>query len=48
MAWTEPANTGQVIDRTLVLRFQAFDPQEILRLLEGAGIRVLSVRHTNG
>ena len=45
MAWTEPTKPAEATDRTLVLRFQAFDPQEILRVLEGAGIRVLSVRH---
>lgn len=48
MAWTELSKPEEGTDRTLVLRFQAFDPQEILRRLEGAGIRVLSVRHTNG
>jgi len=37
-AWTDPAHAA---DGILVLRFQAFEPQEILRILERAGIEVL-------
>ena len=44
-AWTESASSRRAADRTLVLRFQAFEPEEILRALEGAGIKVLSVKH---
>ncbi len=44
-AWTESASPRRAADRTLVLRFQAFEPEEILRALEGAGIKVLSVKH---
>lgn len=44
-AWSEPASPGEDTDRILVLRFQAVEPREILRVLEEAGIRVLSVRH---
>lgn len=47
-AWTEPASPGEATDRIVVLRFQAFKPEEILRVLEGAGIRVLSMRHPAG
>lgn len=43
-AWTEPARPGGATDRILILRFQAFEPQEILRVLGGAGVPVLSVR----
>ncbi len=42
-ARTQPASP-EGADRALVLRFQALDPQEILRVLAAAGIRVLSVR----
>lgn len=45
-AWSEPASPGEDTDRILVLRFQAVEPREILRVLEEAGIRVLSVRHS--
>lgn len=41
-AWS---GSGEGTDRTLVLRFQTIEPQEILRVLEEAGIRILSVRH---
>ncbi len=44
-AWPESASPRRAADRTLVLRFQAFEPEEILRVLESAGIKVLSVRH---
>ncbi len=44
-AWTESASPRRADDRTLVLRFQAFEPEEILRALGGAGIKVLSVKH---
>lgn len=46
VAWTEPAGLTGSADRLLILRFhQAFEPQEILRVLEAAGIPVLSVKH---
>lgn len=41
-AWTEPTSLRGAIDRVLMLRFQAFEPDEVLRILEGAGIEVLS------
>lgn len=41
-AWS---GSGEGTDRTLVLRFQTIEPQEILRVLKEAGIQVLSVRH---
>lgn len=44
-AWTEPTSLRGATDRVLKLRFQAFEPDEVLRILEGAGIEVLSVRH---
>jgi CBS domain-containing protein len=44
VGWTEPASPGKATDRVLVLRFQAGDPEEILRILKGAWIRVLSVK----
>ena len=44
VGWTEPASPGKATDRILVLRFQAGDPEEILRILKGAWIRVLSVK----
>lgn len=44
-AWTEPASPRRATSRNLILRFQASEPHEILRVLEGAGIKVLSVRH---
>lgn len=44
-AWTEGARLEKAPHRVLVLRFQAFQPQEILRILEGAGIPIVSVRH---
>lgn len=44
VGWTEPASPGKPTDRVLVLRFQAGDPEEILRILKGAWIRVLSVK----
>jgi len=44
-AWSKLAGPGEGSDRVLVLRFQTIKPQEILRVLEEAGIRVLSVRH---
>ena len=44
-AWTEPTSLRGATDRVVMLRFQAFEPDEILRVLEGAGIEVLSVRH---
>ncbi|MFQ5847500.1 MAG: CBS domain-containing protein [Candidatus Methylomirabilales bacterium] len=40
-AWTGPVSPEGPTTRILVLRFQAFEPQEVLRMLEGAGIRVL-------
>lgn len=46
VARTEPAEPGGPADRALVLQFhQAFNPEEILRVLGGAGILVLSVKH---
>jgi acetoin utilization protein AcuB len=47
-AWTETVSGGKASDRVLVLRFQAFRPQEILRVLEGAGIPVLRVTEAEG
>ncbi|MFQ5802553.1 MAG: CBS domain-containing protein [Candidatus Methylomirabilales bacterium] len=44
-AWTEPTRLRGATDRVLMLRFQALEPHEILRILEGAGITVLSERH---
>ncbi len=44
-ASTEDARLGDATDRILVLRFQAFQPQEILRVLEGAGVPIVSERH---
>jgi acetoin utilization protein AcuB len=44
-AWTEPTSLRGATDRVLMLRFQAFEPDEVLRILERAGIEVLSVRH---
>ena len=44
-AWTEPTSVRGAADRILILRFQAFEPDAILRILEEAGIKVLSVRH---
>ena len=44
VGWTEPASPGKPTDRVLVLRFQAGDPEEILRILKGAWVRVLSVK----
>lgn len=44
-AWTGPAVPGEPAERVLVLRFQAFEPQEILQVLEGSGIPVISARH---
>jgi acetoin utilization protein AcuB len=44
MGWTEPASAGRATDQVLVLRFQAGDPEEILRILKGIGVRVLSVK----
>jgi acetoin utilization protein AcuB len=43
-AWTEPNSLRGATDRVLMLRFQAFEPDEVLRVLEGAGIEVLSKR----
>jgi acetoin utilization protein AcuB len=43
-AWTEPTSLRGATDRVLMLRFQAFEPDEVLRVLEGAGIEVLSKR----
>jgi acetoin utilization protein AcuB len=43
-AWTEPTSLRGAPDRALMLRFQAFEPDEVLRVLEGAGIEVLSKR----
>lgn len=47
-AWTEPASLSGATDRIIMLRFQAFEADEILRMLEQAGITVLSVRHRSG
>ncbi len=47
-AWTEPASPGAATSRILMLRFQASAPQEILRVLEGAGIEVLSLTEVGG
>ena len=47
-AWTEPSSLPGVTDRIIVLRFQAFEADQILRMLEEAGITVLSVRHGSG
>lgn len=47
-AWTEPASLSGVTSRIIVLRFQAFEADEILRVLEEAGVKVLSVRHRSG
>lgn len=47
-AWTEPTSLRGASDRILILRFQAFEPDRILRILEEAGIKVLSVRHHDG
>lgn len=47
-ARTEPASPGRAKGRILVLRFQVFEPQEILRVLEGAGIQVLSLTGVGG
>ncbi|MGH7422073.1 MAG: CBS and ACT domain-containing protein, partial [Candidatus Methylomirabilales bacterium] len=44
VGWTEPASPGKATDRVLVLRFQTGNPEEILRILKGAGVRVLSVK----
>ena len=44
-AWTESASPRRATSRNLILRFQASEPHDILRVLEGAGIQVLSVRH---
>lgn len=44
-AWSQPASRRRATGRALVLRFQTLGPHEILRVLEGAGIKVLSVRH---
>jgi acetoin utilization protein AcuB len=45
LARIEPAGPERSGDRALVLGFhQAFEPGEILRVLEGAGVRVLSVK----
>jgi acetoin utilization protein AcuB len=43
-AWTEPTSLRGATDRVLMLRFQAFEPDEVLRVLERAGIEVLSKR----
>ncbi len=43
-AWTEPTSLRGATDRVLTLRFQAFEPDEVLRILERAGIEVLSKR----
>jgi acetoin utilization protein AcuB len=42
-AWTAPASPEEASGRILMLRFQAFKPQQILRVLDGADIQVLSL-----
>ncbi len=44
VGWTEPASPAKATDRILVLRFHAGNPEEILRMLKGVGVRVLSVK----